>query len=248
MRPHFTLPIMALITTLVGCTGASPQSFEGQLGAGWEQRPVTVRAVDGGRIVSAPIGADGRFSITVPGQQEYRFELVRADGTTVPVVFARDAGRATESLRVYGGTAPFDLGHVARVAPYRSRQEAMTRMPLPEPMTLPGSVGMSRQLLSAPVASAPADTATAGEDSGEDDEVGEVETCDDDEGESDDDDDEVEQEGEYEDGDGMEADDGTEIELEEAGVVEHSPPSGIGRCDDEDDDDDEVEQEGEHEG
>lgn len=215
-----------------------PQTFTGSLGEGWDGTPVAVRALNGSDALEAVIDAGGEFELTVPGRHHYRFEVALEDGSSVPIVFARGLGMATESLRVYGGAAPYDFGSIDRAAPYDSVAESAIAPP---------SFGDADGWVLSNARFVSSDPSSAGaEDEGDTTEVCDSDFDSDSDSDSDDsdDDDDLEEEDDDE--------EGAVLALVQAGVPENVPPSGIGSCDDSDsdsdsdDDDDDGDGDGEH--
>jgi segregation and condensation protein B len=197
-----------------------------------------VRATSGSVTTAARIGADGSFRLDLAPGQTYQLEVVRNDGSTVPLVFPRRSGVSTE-LHVANGASDFNFGRLRLIAPFNSQQFR---------------VGVKSG----------ADDGTEEDVECEDgidaltglpcaDEDDEAESCEEgDDEENDDEEDGDTDDIECEDGidpDGLpcdDSDDGEEddeeddagsddagLSLDEAAVPELVPPEGLGSCDDE---------------
>ncbi len=119
-----------LAAALCGCaSSASPQAISGALGA-WEDAPVRVEAVDeAGSVLAEAFIEDSRFELVLPTASEYEIDLVREDGSRVPVVHERGEGLAALQVRVSGGTEVFDLGTLQYASPYISSAETILSIP-----------------------------------------------------------------------------------------------------------------------
>src|SRR5262245_34149339 len=116
---RFAIGTVVLAGSGCGLSTRTPtEEFQGKLGADWDgQTPVSVRAA-AHKVYEAPV-ENGEFRLSVLGQTSYRFAVVRADGTSVPMLFPRGSGLTNDRLAVSGGTE-FDFGYVRYVAPFNS--------------------------------------------------------------------------------------------------------------------------------
>jgi hypothetical protein len=259
MSRRLTASLLCAVSLIAGCSGAEPQAFRGRLGSGWEEGsvPVLIRARwrDENRV--APILEDGRFLIEVPGRRTYRFDVVREDGSSVPLVFERGLGLSSRYVRVYGGAPPFRFGRVDLVAPFASVGGVvpidMQMGEAPDDWTRTTRMAVMADGSGGSGADSDGDSDSdgddhAGSDDSDGDSDGRSDVCTGDGADSDDsdseDDDSDDSDADSDDGDAdsdaEEAEEagGVMLALETAGVPESSPPSGIGRCDEDSDDDD----------
>jgi hypothetical protein len=224
-----------MLAGLAGCSFGERQTFTGSIGAGWDSAPVKVQAKSSSHTYRARVSKTGTFELAIRGPETYRFSVIQADGSVVPMRFSYGS-TANATLHVVGGTKTFNLGRVNRLAPY----------------TVADAAAMLDDELVAKSARIDDD-----DDDGSDDD-NETEVCDDDddssgdnqEGHQDGDDDSSDDDSSDDDSsdDDSNDDDGND-DTDEAAVPANSPPSNIGSCDDDDDssDDDENEQEGDNE-
>jgi hypothetical protein len=98
---------------LAACSSAPPQVVTGRVdNTTFPYAVDTVSAVRVGKtVVSAPIAADGSFSIAIPAGSRYRLEFA-ATGGRAGLVFPRTLGTLDTTFDVRGHQAAFDLGAV----------------------------------------------------------------------------------------------------------------------------------------
>jgi hypothetical protein len=232
---------VALLGSGCGLSTRTPtEEFKGKLGADWDgQAPASIRA-SSGKSYDALI-ENREFRLEVLGRESYRFEVVRGDGSSVPLLFPRAGGATDGRLAVSGGTS-FDFGYLRYVAPFEATTvEVSTR----STSTSTGTDGEyeCEDGIDPNTGAACVEENDEAESCEGEDEEGEHE--DEDEGEGDDDDVECENGVDARTGLACEDQDDDHVDSrEEAALPDNVPPQGIGNCGD----DDNVEQEGEHEG
>ncbi len=116
------VPVL-LATLAFACgTEAGPQVVSGR--AALSSFPAGVTQVNATRagvvVASAPVGADGSFSLAIPADGgRYRIELASANGGATTLVFPRRDGSIDTSFRVHRAGAARDLGQVVRIGDAR---------------------------------------------------------------------------------------------------------------------------------
>jgi hypothetical protein len=233
---------LALLTGGSGCglsTKTPTEEFTGKLGSNWDGQAPTLVQASSRKLYEVPID-NGEFRVAVLGGESYRFTVVRADGSRVPLLFPRAGGRTNERLAVSGGTS-FDFGYLRYVAPFESATvQVSTRSSKSGELATDGEYECEDGIDPATGAACVEENDDAESCEGDDEGDGEHEDGD----ERDDDDIECENGLDARTGLACVDEDDDHVEnREEAALPDHVPPSGVGNCND-----DNVEQEGEHEG
>jgi hypothetical protein len=242
--------LLAAGAFVAGCSSdPQPQTFTGSFGAEWNGLVQELRATSPSGATVAQVGQNAGFELVLAGGQTYTFEVARADGTTVPLIFPRQGGIATQ-LSIASGAAPFVFGQIRLVTPFKS-SEFMVGLSGDDRDDVECEDGIDA-ITGLPCADEDDESETCddGEDADTDGDNVECEDgvdaatglpCDDDQ------DDTGDGDGECVDGvDSVTGDPCTDddMEYDEAAVPDSVPPDGLGTCVDENDNDDDNDGDG----
>jgi hypothetical protein len=239
-RIYALLPLLLLVASC-SSNPAGTLTLTGQAVLASFPAPATaVRAIRGQEVVEqAPVGVDGRFSMSLPAGRGYHLEFIYGNGDAT-LVFPRSSGAIGSKFDVLGSTG-FDLGLVRYIGDPAGQSFYFRDMS--------GSSGSDEADADGDEVECEdgVDPATGSVCVDDDDEEFEG-MCSDEEGEKEDEADDVECENgidpatgaECEGGPAANPDDSDEDTPSDAAVADHNLPAGVG-CADEDNDDIECE-------